>query len=318
MKALRERLAATGDLPAQLASNASPVYDPKTVEAVRLFQDRHGLKADGAIRSEVIEAMNVPVEQRVDQIRVNLERCRWVLRRETGDANVTVNIAGFELYYSNASGTYWNSRVQVGTPYRKTPTFESRIDRIVFNPTWTVPPTILESDIVPALKKNPAYIRKHGFRVVDARGRAVNPGKIRWSDYNAGNIPYRFIQEPGPKNPLGRVKFLFPNKFDVYLHDTPNRKLFGAEDRTFSSGCIRVENAFHLVDLILDNPKWDRERIKRVLHSKKTVTVHLKKAVPIRILYMTVESFNGGGVRFLSDVYDLDAAVLAGLGGAQH
>lgn len=315
LPALRAHLASTGDLAAPLASNLSPVYGQKTFEAVRRFQDRHGLKPDGVIRSEVIEEMNVPVEKRIDQIRVNLERCRWVLREETGDVNVTVNIAGFELYYSNASGVHWEARVQVGKPYWKTPIFESRINRIVFNPTWTAPPTIVESEILPALRKNPAYLQIHKFRVLDAHGRPVSPGRIRWSNYNADNFPYRFIQMPGPKNALGRVKFMFPNKFDVYLHDTPNRRLFDANERTFSHGCIRVENAFHLVDLILDDPKWDKKRVNRVLHSKKTVTVHLKKAVPIQILYLTVEAFHDEDVRFPPDIYELDAAVLAGLSG---
>jgi len=295
LPALRKRLALEGDLEAGLAVNPSLVYDEPTVQAVRLFQSRHSLKPNGEVDAATLEALNLPVEQRIDQIRVNLERARWVLRNPPGKTQVVVNIAAFTLDYADAAGGRWETRVVVGEPYKKTPVIESKIDKLIFNPTWTVPQSIAESEFLPKMDKNPGYLQAHHFRLVS-------------------RDPLEIVQEPGPKNALGRVKFIFPNPYDVYLHDTPNRELFGKTTRTFSHGCIRVQNALHLAVLLLNGPEWNLEKINRVLASRKRLSVDLKEPVPIAVVYRTVQLIPEGGLGFLpKDIYQLDFAVLSAL-----
>ena len=291
---LRKRLAITGDLDNRLAANPSLLYDEPTVQAVMRFQNRHSLKPDGVVDAAALEALSLPVEQRIDQIRVNLERARWVLRDPPGKTQVVVNIAAFTLDYADAAGRHWNTKVVVGEPYRKTPVIESKIDKLIFNPSWTVPQSIAESEISPKIEKNPGYLRSHNFRLVSRN-------------------PLQIVQEPGPKNALGRVKFIFPNNYDVYLHDTPNRELFGESTRTFSHGCIRVENALHLAVLLLNESEWNLEKINRILRSMKTISEKLKDPVPIAVVYLTVKVIPEGGLGFLPDIYQRDFAVLSAL-----
>jgi murein L,D-transpeptidase YcbB/YkuD len=288
--ALRKRLAATGDLPSRAASDQSQMYDKQTVEAVQRFQRLHFLEPDGVVDDKTVETLNVPVEQRIDQILVNLERSRWIIKPDE-DTTVIVNIAGFKLYYSGPNNSSWETRVVVGKPYRESPVFESRIDKLIFNPSWIVPPTILKEDILPKVKKNPRYLRKHGFRVYR-------------------KSPYTLAQAPGPKNPMGRVKFTFTNPYDIYLHDTPDKKLFNRPDRTASSGCIRVEGALDLAQLLLTPHDVPHDKITRMLHSRKTVNIALKPSIPVLILYWTVEVLPDGAVMFIPDVYGRDGEIL--------
>jgi murein L,D-transpeptidase YcbB/YkuD len=312
--ALRKRLHATGDGPPAPAAGAS-LFDAALVTPVKEFQRRHGLTPDGIVGATTFEALNVPVEARIDQIRVNLERARWVLHEAQGDLLV-VDIAGFDATYTRNGETVWRSRVQVGTPYRKTPTFKSQLTYLVFNPTWTVPPTILAKDILPAAKRDPGEIEKRGLRVLDREGRPVDPGSVQWSRYKATNFPYLLRQEPGPKNALGRIKFMFPNRHHVYLHDTPNKRLFDKPERAFSSGCIRIEYPLELAELLLDDQtRWNRERLTAAIDSRVTRTVFLPRPVPILLLYWTVFFDEAGRVGFKRDIYDRDAAVLEALKG---
>ena len=291
---LRKHLAITGDLDARLAVNPSLLYDQPTVQAVMRFQGRHSLKPDGVVDAATLEALNLPVEQRIDQIRVNLERARWVLRNPPGKTQVVINIAAFTLDYTDAADRHWTTKVVVGEPYRKTPVIESKIDKLIFNPTWTVPQSIAESEILPKIEKNPGYLRSRNFRLVSRN-------------------PLQIVQEPGPKNALGRVKFIFSNNYDVYLHDTPNRELFGESTRTFSHGCIRVETALHLAVLLLNDSEWNLEKINRILKSMKTTSEKLKEPVPIAVVYLTVKVLPEGGLGFLPDIYQRDFAVLSAL-----
>jgi murein L,D-transpeptidase YcbB/YkuD len=260
---------------------------------VRRFQNRHGLEPTGIIDAPTLEALNTPVEQRLDQIRVNLERARWALRDPPGSSQVVVDIAAFTLSYAGPAGQ-WTTKVVVGKPYSKTPLIGSKIDKISFNPNWTVPQSISEAELLPKIKKNPTYLRTHHFRLVSRQ-------------------PLQIVQEPGPWNALGRVKFTFPNDYDVYLHDTPSRKLFGESTRTFSHGCIRVENALDLAVYLLNDRKWNRDRINRVIGARKTDIVALKEPVPIFIVYRTVNLLPDGRVVFRPDVYQRDFAVLGAL-----
>jgi murein L,D-transpeptidase YcbB/YkuD len=235
---------------------------------------------------------------------------------DVDDRLVLVNIAGFELYLGRDGRRQWETRVQVGKPFRKTPVFKSEIRNLVFNPTWSVPPTVLTNDILPAIKRNPAYLRAHNMRLIDGTGKVVNPAQVKWSTYTAKNFPYRIEQEAGPDNALGRVKFMVPNPYSVYLHDTPKRELFGQSARAFSSGCIRVEDPLRLAELLLDDAgKWSRAQIERAVAAGRTITVNLTRPVPVLLLYWTAETGADGRVEFLPDVYDRDPAVLKALNG---
>jgi murein L,D-transpeptidase YcbB/YkuD len=310
---LRRRLAVTGDLPNDTLD--SDVFDEQLEEAVIHFQNLHWLDADGVTGENTLEALNVPVEARIDQIRVNLERLRWVLHEIKGDF-IIADIAGYMVYYVQDSEITWTSRVQVGKTYRKTPVFKSKIKYIVFNPTWTVPPGILYKDLLPAAKREPGYLKKKNINVIDRDGKVVDQNSLDWSQYSARNFPYVLRQEPGPTNALGRIKFIFPNKHFVYLHDTPSKSLFNRTERAFSSGCIRVEKPFELAELLLnDRTKWNQDSIMNVIDSKKTRTVFLSKPIPVMLLYWTTGFDEDGNIRFKKDVYGRDNAVLDSLNG---
>jgi len=302
--ALRRRLAVTGDLIDQPLD--TELYDEPLAAAVRSFQTRHQLTADGEIGPATLRELNVPVEDRITQIRVNLERGRHVLH-EIGDEDlVIVDIAGYELRYVQNRKVTWTSRVQVGQPFRQTPIFKSAIDHVVINPTWTVPPGILDKDILPAVRKNPAYLASRGLEVVDRQGRPIDPAAIDWGRYTGNSFPYFLRQAAGPNNALGRVKIMFPNPYLVYLHDTPSRSLFEKDTRAFSSGCIRVEKPFELVQRLLADPAWDAAALQRTVDTGETRTVRLAKPVPLLLIYWTVDEDDDGRVIFRHDVYDRD------------
>ncbi|MDX1709114.1 MAG: L,D-transpeptidase family protein, partial [Desulfobacterales bacterium] len=276
---LRKRLKVTGDLPADSADN--DIFDDQLEQAVMRFQQRHYLTADGAVGKQTLERLNVPVENKIDQIRINLERLRWVLHAIEGRF-VIVDIAGFEVFVYEDNRVLWTSRVQVGKPYRRTPVFKSEIKYLVLNPTWTVPPGILAKDILPAVKKDPSYLLDRNIAVIDRNGKVVNQKTVNWSKYSARNFPYQLRQEPGPNNALGLIKIIFPNNHLVYIHDTPSKSLFERTDRTFSSGCIRTENPFELAEILLDDPaKWNQQSFKRIIDTRETQTVMLPKHVPV-------------------------------------
>lgn len=315
MPLLRQRLTATGDL-AQDSPPADPLrFDAELEQAVRSFQARHQLDVDGVVGRGTLQAMNVPVAARIDQIRVNLERLRWIYR-ELDDTFFVADIAGFHVYFVRDGRLVWDARAQVGRAFRETPVFRANMTYLEFNPTWTVPPGILRKDILPELRKDPGYLQAKRLRVLDRDGNEVDPAGIDWTAVSANGFPYLLRQDPGPDNALGRVKFMFPNKHLVYIHDTPNRNLFEKPHRAFSSGCIRIERPFELAELVLDRPQeWNRQRFEEILATGKTQTVLLHEPVPVLLLYFTVESDPAGRVRFREDLYGRDQRVLAALDG---
>ena len=229
---------------------------------------------------------------------------------------VLVDIAGFDITVFRDGTPVWESRVQVGKPYRSTPIFRAAISYLVLNPTWTVPPVILKNDILPAVRKNPAYLASKNLRVIDYQGREVDPATVDWSGATVKNFPYLLRQDPSPSNSLGLIKFMFPNEHNVYLHDTPSKELFARDVRAFSSGCIRVERPFELAELLLADPEdWSREKIKAAVDSKETRTVKLETPVPILLYYWTVQGRPDGSTQFLRDIYGRDDAVLKALDG---
>ena len=309
---LRERLLATGDLD-RLPQAAADRFDAPLEEAVRRFQARHGLDVDGRVGPRTRDVLNVPVGRRIAQLRANLERARWVLRVPHADV-IDVDIAAFSVERVQDGVTTWRSRAIVGQPYRQTPVFAHEIEYIVFNPTWTVPRSILQKDILPRVRSNPAHLAEQGFDVIDGRGQHV-PLETAVAAAQAGDeFPWTLVQRPGPLNALGRLKVMFPNQFAVYLHDTPSRELFARAARSFSSGCIRVQDAVGLAELLLErNPGWDRARIEAAIASGETRTVFLQRRLPVRLLYRTADARPDGTILFRDDIYDRDGPLLAAL-----
>ncbi|MCU0605469.1 MAG: L,D-transpeptidase family protein [Desulfobacterales bacterium] len=310
---LRQRLAATGDLTEPGGDPA--LFDDALEEAVKAFQKRHRMAADGAVGPATLAALQVPVQARIDQIRVNLERARWMLHH-VPQTFVIVDIAGFEAGYLREGKLVWRSRVQVGKPYRSTPIFRSDISYLVLNPTWTVPPGIEARDILPAVQRNRGYLAAKNLRIIDPQGRTIDPAQIDWKRYSGRNFPYTFRQDPGADNALGQIKFMFPNPHFVYLHDTPSRDLFERDVRAFSSGCIRVERPLELAELLLNDPdKWSLERIRSAIDTQRTQTVTLPEPVPVLLYYWTAQGQADGSVHFKTDIYRRDPAVLKALDG---
>jgi murein L,D-transpeptidase YcbB/YkuD len=311
---LRRRLAATGDL--ATAAPGSKLFDASVEQAVRRFQARHRLGADGIVGRNTLKALNVTVQGRIDQLRVNLERARWILHEVTATEEfVITDIAAFEVMFIKDGEIAWEARAQVGKEFRKTPTFKSDIKYLVFNPTWTIPPGILSKDVLPAVKRDPGYLAERNIRVLDRDGKEIDRESIDWSKYPGRGFPYILRQDPGPTNALGLVKFIFPNPHFVYLHDTPSKNLFERRQRTFSSGCIRVERPFELAELLLDDPgKWNRAAIDAVIESGEMRTVFLREPMPVLLLYWTVR-IRDGLVVFKEDIYGRDEAVLEALNG---
>ena len=307
---LRLRLQAEGEREALVVTTADPrFFDASLEQAVIRFQRRHRLDADGVIGKQTLAAMNVPVERRVGQLRVNLERARVL--RAIPDTAVVVDIAGFEVSMFRDGQRLFEGRAQVGRPYRSTPVFSDSITYIEFNPTWTVPPTIFKNDVLPAIKRDPDYLRKRDMQVLAMDGTEVDPGAVDWDLYPRQGFPYMIRQRPGPANALGRLKIMFPNEHMVYLHDTPSRELFNRSERTFSSGCIRVENAEQLAVLVLNDPdRWDLSAVNAAIAGKQTRRVSLREPVPIYLVYWTVQVQSNGEVEFKRDPYERDDIIL--------
>jgi murein L,D-transpeptidase YcbB/YkuD len=303
---LRARLVASGDLAAD-GAGSSDLYDAALESAARKFQQRMGLESDGVIGAGTVAELNVPVAERIRQLRVNLDRGR-ILLHDLPEQFVIVNIAGYEAYLVRGQDIAWRGRVQVGKTYRQTPLFRSEINYLVFNPTWTVPPGIIANDILPAARKDPASITRRGLKVLDASGREVDPASVDWSRFKSGHIPYTLRQDPGPNNALGRVKLMFPNPYLVYLHDTPSQALFDRAERAFSSGCVRVERALELAALVLDEPdRWNTQSVGAVIAGGKLQNVTLKRRMPVLLAYWTAWVDPEGRVNFRRDLYGQDA-----------
>ncbi|MCL1979876.1 MAG: L,D-transpeptidase family protein, partial [Proteobacteria bacterium] len=248
--AIRSRLAATGEYHPR--GGESNLYDDQLKTAVKAFQARHHVEPDGEVGKATVSAMNISVTERINQIRVNLERTRWVIH-DIPSSSLIIDIAGFALQYYHDNQQVWSSKVMVGQPFHQTPIFRSAITYIVLNPTWTPTPDIVKNETVPSIVKDPEFLAKQRMRVFDSNGSEVDPATIRWQRYQGRYLPYTLRQDPGTDNSLGLIKFLFPNPYHVYMHDTPSKSLFGRTKRAFSHGCIRVQNPLELGRLILSH-----------------------------------------------------------------
>lgn len=306
---LAARLRATGDLPPGHGAVVEAVFDPTLDAAVRRFQERHGLEPDGVVGARTREALAVPAAARVRQIELNLERWRW-LPRDLGERYVLVDVPAFHLELVEEGTQVLTMRVVVGRVLRRTPVFSDHIRYLVLNPSWEVPLNLAVQDKLPKIREDPGYLERQGFTVYRGWGaeqQVVDPARVDWSALGRGNFPYRLRQGPGPKNALGRIKFMFPNRWMVYLHDTPERGLFQRAARDLSSGCIRVEKPLELAEhLLQDTPPWDRRAVEAVLASGRETTVSLSTPVPVHLLYWTAAAAEDGTVHFRDDLYHRD------------
>ena len=322
---VRSRLLLWGDLSSDAdlagAGGDPDFYDEALVAAVVRMQYRHGLEQDGLIGRGTLAALNVPVEDRIDQIVLNLERRRW-LPDDLGRRYVFVNLADFNLKVVDGERTIHDTRVVVGLPYRRTPVFSEEISYLELNPYWHVPPSIARRDILPRLKSDPGYLAANNYTLFSdwsAGASVVDPLSVDWSAVTPRGFGYKIRQEPGDNNALGRIKFMFPNRFSIYLHDTPAKSLFNRAERSFSSGCIRVMNPLGLAEVVLDGmPGWDRARIDRIIETGAPTVVSLAEPLPVHLSYQTAWVNKDGSVHFRSDIYERDVVLAAALMGTRR
>lgn len=302
---LARRLAISGDLADDSAWTESSGYDAVLQAAVRRFQARHGLEVDALVGQLTLRALNVPVEQRIDQIQLNLERARVRLNARVDDF-IQVNIAGFRAYVVRDGAVVWKTRVIVGDLDNETPEFSATLNHVVFNPDWTVPYKIATEEMLPDIRQDPEFFARGKYQLFDHDGTLVDPHSVDWSPIHVGNFPFRLVQQPGPQNQLGQIKFMFPNEFSVYMHDTPRKLLFEKSSRAFSHGCIRVDQPFSLAEVVLRGEGWTREQIESRIASGETSTVNLEKPLPVFISYWTAEVDERGEINFYDDIYGRD------------
>jgi murein L,D-transpeptidase YcbB/YkuD len=314
--ALRSRLRATGDLD---GGGSKPEYDAELAAAVARFQERHGTPVDSVVGPPTLAALNLSVETRIRQIEINLERYRW-LPPDFGPRYVLVNIPDYRLYAFDSGKERLAMRVIVGGEYgNATPVFADSMRYIVFRPYWYVPKRILVDEVIPQAREDDSYFARHGLQVVEAkhRSRALDPKSIDWSDVDTADLQFRVRQPASDDNALGRVKFMFPNRFSVYLHDTPAHALFQQSKRTMSHGCVRVEQPVELADYVLDGQQdWDEQKVREAMEAPDSAegrTVRLEHPVPVYLVYLTAFMSNGV-LNFRDDPYDKDRAALARLG----
>lgn len=302
---LRTRLFLSGDL------DVSPIDDSSRleiadIEALKRFQLRHGLNPDGVLGERTLLALNVPVSERVSQIELNMERWRW-LPKNLGRKYLLVNIADFSVSVIDAGKTVLSMPVVVGNGYRKTPVFSASMTYLEFAPYWYVPKTILEEDKLPLIRNDPTYLERKNYEMVLwDRETIVDPATIDWDAIDAENFPGLLRQKPGPWNALGRVKFMLPNRYAVYLHDTNERHLFGQRNRQFSSGCIRLKRPAELARYLLEDKGWDETDVAEALAREKPKRVYLEKALPVHVLYWTAWVDDAGQINFREDGYGRD------------
>lgn len=308
INALRQRIAAEkGEYAPALATYLANEYDDALIEPIKQLQKRYALSADGVIGPATQAALNMPAEKRLQQLRINLERWRW-LPHDFGERHILVNLPAFSLKAFNAENIELEMRVVVGRADRQTPSLSGNISHLVINPYWNVPHSLAFKDVLPHQQTDPDYMRRKGIRVyekVDGQSIEVDPSFINWAEYNEDNLPFRFRQDPGARNSLGKIKFMFPNRHAIYLHDTPSRRLFKRSRRYYSSGCVRVENPLALAKFALKEPE---ARIAKRIASKRNQTRYLKEKVPVYLVYLTAWA-DDEGLHFAPDTYKRDRAV---------
>ena len=308
--ALRERLKITGDYAGCSESDEDDLYDRCLVDAVKHFQVRNGLEPDGVVGPATLRVLNTPVSERITTIRLNLDRIKWLNPRQP-HRHIIINIPFFTLYFEEDGKLIQKMKVITGKPNHPTPIFSDEVEVIVLNPYWNVPKSIIQKEMIPKLMRNPHAMSREGIEVYTGWGKdakKINPATVNWAQYRySKRVPYRFAQPPGYKNALGKVKFLFPNKFSVYMHDTPTKPLFKRNKRAFSHGCIRLEKPRELLRTFASfEENIDFEKSQEILKGKKNVYKKLSQKVPVDIIYLTAWVDYDGKLQFRDDVYHYD------------
>lgn len=303
--AVKSRLAIWGDYKEK---DTTRQFTPLLDSALRNYQARMGQKPDGIIRQQTLDALNRPMEHYMRQLLLNMERLRWVPVEVTTDY-LLVNIPEFRLHAYESGKLAWSCNVVVGTPGASTVIFSKEMKYVVFAPYWNVPPGILGNEVLPGIRRSGAsYLSRHNMEVVGNSGKAISPGSISWGKYTGRNFPYIVRQKPGGANSLGKVKFLFPNEYNIYLHDTPSKNLFNETKRSFSHGCIRVAEPKHLAQWVLrKDSSWTEAKIDAAMNAGKEKYVTLKEKLPVYIGYFTAWVDSQGRLNFRDDVYGHDA-----------
>lgn len=284
---IKQTLHLLGDLP---VLDTTPVFNDTLEIAVKSFQERHGYKPDGVIGASFIKELNVPVQQRVQQLLINMDRMRWLPNTPASDNLILVNIPEYMLHMYEGKNKVWDMAVVVGKAGHNTMMFNGDLNQVVFSPYWNVPPSIVKNEILPAMERDPGYLESQNMEIVGQEG----------------DLPV-IRQRPGPGNSLGKVKFLFPNSFNIYFHDTPSKSLFERDQRAFSHGCIRLSDPFKMAQYLLRHqPEWTPERIQEAMNAGEEKYVKLKKPVPVIITYYTAWVDDAGRLNFRNDIYKHD------------
>ena len=308
IQALRARLITEGYLVPGL-SKSREIFDDQLEQAISKYQDNHGLKVDGIVGRDTIASLNISVEERVRQMELNMERLRW-LPKDLGKRYVLINIPNYQLEVVENGKPVMIMRAVVGKPSDPSPVLSSEITYLVLNPSWYVPSSIATSEILKELRTDPTYLAKNDikvYKVADGTRQEINPDIVNWTQVSEKNFNYRFRQRPGSKNVLGRVKFIFPNPFDVYLHDTSSPELFAKFVRSFSHGCMRVEKPIELAEFLMrDDAEWTRENILSAIDKRSEKTVWLPEPIPVNVVYLTAWVDENGSIQFRNDIYGLD------------
>jgi murein L,D-transpeptidase YcbB/YkuD len=300
--ALRQRLAASGELKGDVSSQ---MYDGEVETAVKAFQDLHSIKATGIVDEATRTAMNVPLDDRLEQVALNLDRWRW-MPDDLGDRHFFVNIPYYHLIAREHGKPVMDIRVVVGKPGNETPIFTDEMETVVFSPYWNIPDSIKQGETAPAVMRDPGYLDRNNIEILRGSKR-ISAASVNWGDPSELR-QLAFRQRPGASNALGHVKFLFPNDFDVYLHDTPADSLFQRQGRAFSHGCVRVEEPETLAKYVLQGySEWDEPKILNAMHSGNEQHVKLKEKIPVHITYFTAWVDEKGGLHFQPDIYGYDA-----------
>lgn len=288
-------------------------FDIKIKDALENFQKNNGLKVTGELNSKTTSMLNISVEKRINQIKINMERWKKSQKRIEKEY-IFINTANFTMEVIKNDSIVLKMKTVVGKPYRSTPVFNSKMTYIVFNPKWNIPVKIIKKDILPLAIEDSSYLQKKNIRIFKSDNgirKEISSDSINWSEISIKKFSYQLVQDPGTDNSLGVIKFIFPNSYDVYMHDTPSKKLFEKTERTFSSGCIRLSNAFGLAEYLLKD-KWDRNKIIKTIASGETVSINLSNPINVYIEYFTAWVDEKGKTQFRKDIYKRDVDLLKG------
>ncbi len=307
---LRERLKVTGDYITCKESSEGSVYDSCLQKAVKHFQERNGLNVDSVVGAGTLRVLNRSVDDRITTIRLNLDRIKWLNKRES-KRHIMINIPAFTLYFEDDGKLIQSIRTIVGTPKNPTPIFSNTVKTIVLNPYWNVPKSIIQKEMIPKLLKNSNAMVKKNIEIYTGWGKdakKINASSVDWKQYQySKTVPFRFAQVPGTKNALGKVKFLFPNKYAVYMHDTPTKSLFKKEKRAFSHGCIRLQKPRELLKTFSKfNSNVNFAKSQKILKGKKRTYMALKDRVPVDVVYLTAWVDSEEKLQFRNDIYGYD------------